>query len=110
MADGKVAIPFRLMLGIKRGPNGEILIDEEQAKTVRDIYSWFLQGMTPHAIAQKLTDLGIPSPSGKDSWYDGTVRSILTNEKYKGDALMQKYYTEDFLTKKLAVNKGEIPQ
>ena len=110
MADGKVAIPFRLMLGFKRGPNGEILIDEEQAKTVRDIYSWFLQGMTPHAIAQKLTDLGIPSPSGKDSWYDGTVRSILTNEKYKGDALMQKYYTEDFLTKKLAVNKGEIPQ
>ena len=66
--------------------------------------------MTPHAIAQKLTDLGILSPSGKDSWYDGTVRSILTNEKYKGDALMQKYYTEDFLTKKLAVNKGEIPQ
>ena len=44
MADGKVAIPFRLMLGFKRGPNGEILIDEEQAKTVRDIYSWFLQG------------------------------------------------------------------
>ena len=110
MADGKVAIPFRLMLGFKRGPNGEILIDEEQAKTVRNIYSWFLQGMTPHAIARKLTDLGIPSPSGKDSWYDGTVRSILTNEKYKGDALMQKYYTEDFLTKKLAVNKGEIPQ
>ena len=53
---------------------------------------------------------GIPSPSGKGTWYPSTVKSILQNEKYKGDALLQKKFTEDFLTKKLVVNKGQVPQ
>lgn len=53
---------------------------------------------------------GIKSPGGKDKWNAGAVRSILTNEKYKGDALLQKSYTVDFLTKKKKVNEGEIPQ
>ena len=110
MADGKVAIPFKHMLGFKRGPKGEILIDEEQAKTVEDIYEWFLEGLTPHAIAERLTENGVPTPRGKEVWHQGTVRSILTNEKYKGDALLQKFYTEDFLTKKQLPNKGILPQ
>ena len=54
--------------------------------------------------------MGVKTPRGKDKWYQGTVRSILTNEKYKGDALLQKYYTPDFLVKRQVVNKGEIPQ
>lgn len=58
----------------------------------------------------KLTADGIKSPGGKDKWNAGAVRSILTNEKYKGDALLQKSYTVDFLTKKKKVNEGEIPQ
>ena len=110
MADGKVSIPFKHTLGFKRGPKGEILIDEEQAKTVQDIYEWFLEGLTPHAIAARLMEQGVPSPRGKDVWHQGTVRSILTNEKYKGDALLQKFYTEDFLTKKQLPNKGILPQ
>ena len=57
-----------------------------------------------------LTADGIKSPGGKDKWNAGAVRSILTNEKYKGDALLQKSYTVDFLTKKKKVNEGEIPQ
>ena len=50
-------------------------------------------------IAKKLTDAGIPSPTGLEKWYEGTVRSILKNEKYKGCALLQKTFTPDFLTK-----------
>ncbi len=66
--------------------------------------------MTPYGIAKKLTDDGILTPAKKKNWSAGTVRSILTNEKYKGDALLQKSYTVDFLTKKKKVNEGEIPQ
>lgn len=70
----------------------------------------FLQGMSPYGIATALTADGILSPGGKPKWNSGAVRSILTNEKYKGDALLQKSYTVDFLTKKKKVNEGEIPQ
>ena len=70
----------------------------------------FLMSMSPRMIARKLTEEGIPTPGGKAKWNDGTIRSILTNEKYKGDALLQKEYTTDFLTKKKKKNEGEVPQ
>ena len=76
----------------------------------RRIYGLFLQGRSPHAIAKLLTAEGIPSPGGKEAWSSSTVKSILTNEKYKGDALLQKVYTVDFLTKQKKVNEGEVPQ
>ncbi len=57
-----------------------------------------------------LTAEGVPSPGGKPTWSSGTVKSILTNEKYKGDALLQKVYTVDFLTRQKKVNEGEVPQ
>ena len=88
IADGKVSIPFGHFLGFKRGPNGEILVDEEQAVTVRRIYSMFLQGMTPCGIAKQLTADGIKSPRGKDKWSQSTVKSILQNEKYKEEVNM----------------------
>lgn len=110
IADGKVSIPFGHFLGFKRRPNGEILVDEEQAVTVRRIYSMFLQGMTPCGIAKQLTADGIKPSGGKDKWSQSTVKSILQNEKYKGDALLQKTFTTDFLTKKQKINEGEVPQ
>ena len=70
----------------------------------------FLQGMTYSGIAQELTKDGIPTPGGKAKWSANTVKSILSNDKYKGDALLQKSYVEDFLTKKQVPNNGEIPQ
>lgn len=66
--------------------------------------------MTYHNIAKQLTAEGIATPGGKTNWSISTVRSILSNEKYKGDALLQKSYTTDYLTKKTKVNEGEIPQ
>ncbi len=70
----------------------------------------FLQGRSPSAVAKVLTEAGISTPGGRTNWSGSTVRSILTNEKYKGDALLQKVYTVDFLSKKKKVNKGEVPQ
>ena len=66
--------------------------------------------MTYNGIAQELTKDGVLTPGGKAKWSTSTVKSILSNEKYKGDALLQKSYTVDFLTKKTKVNEGEIPQ
>ena len=109
-ADGKVTVPFKRFLGYDRGPDGNLVLNTDEAVTVRRIYSMFLQGMSPYGIATHLTADCIKSPGGKDKWNAGAVRSILTNEKYKGDALLQKSYTVDFLTKKKKVNEGEIPQ
>ena len=109
-ADGKVTVPFKRFLGYDRGPDGNLVVNPEQAVTIKRIYSMFLQGMTYHGIAKQLTDDGILTPGGKTNWNQSAVKSILTNEKYKGDALLQKSYTTDFLTKKTKVNEGEIPQ
>ena len=67
-------------------------------------------GRSFYAITKELEKQGIKSPSGKEKWYISTVRSILTNEKYRGDALIQKEYTADFLDKTRRKNTGEIPQ
>jgi hypothetical protein len=83
---------------------------ESEAKIIRLIYSLFLQGKTVNAIAKYLTIEGIPTPAKKEKWLVSTVLSILQNEKYKGEALLQKEYTVDFLTKKKKINEGEVPQ
>ena len=97
-------------LGYEKGEDGLMVVNEEQAKVVEQIYGLFIAGLSPVAIAKKLTDAGIPSPTGKEKWYEGTIRSILKNEKYKGCALLQKTYTPDFLTKKAVANDGTVPQ
>ena len=109
-ADGKVTVPFNRFLGYDRGEDGNLVVNEEQAKVVKMIYGLFLKGKSPHSIARRLTEEGIPTPGGKEKWSSRSVRSILINEKYKGDALLQKSYTVDFLTKEKKVNEGEIPQ
>jgi site-specific DNA recombinase len=108
--EGKVYLPYKQFLGYEKGPDGQPKIVEEQAKTVRLIYSLFLEGLMPSGIAKRLEAMGIPSPAGKQRWQPGTVESILTNEKYKGDALLQKTFCVDFLTKKMKRNEGELPQ
>ncbi len=109
-SDGKVSMPYARFLGYDKGEDNTPQINEKEAAVVRLIYSLYLEGYTPHTIAKRLTADGIPSPGGKDRWMSGTVKSILTNEKYKGDALLQKRYTVDFLTKKMKANEGEVPQ
>lgn len=108
--DGKVLMSYKHFLGYDRGEDGKPVINPEEAKTVRNIYKWFIQGKTPFTICRMLEEAGIDSPCGKKKWVRSTIISILTNEKYKGDALLQKKFTVDFLTKKTKKNEGEVPQ
>ena len=111
MADGKVSFAYSRFLGLdKDKETGKIVVNPEQAETVRLIFHLFLEGMTPHSIAAELTSRGIKTPAGKDVWNQQTVRRMLSNEKYKGDALLQKEFTVDFLQKKMKKNEGEVPQ
>ncbi len=109
-ADGKVSLPYKQFLGYEKGEDGLPKIVEKEVKVIRLIYKLFLDGKTPTGISKYLTTIKIPTPAGKKVWCESTIRSILKNEKYKGDAMLQKSFTVDFLTKKKKINEGEIPQ
>lgn len=110
MQNGDVHMAYSSFLGYRKGEDGRPEIVEEEAEIVRSIYQMFLSGMTIRHIASHLTDKGIPTPMKKKVWSVSTIKSILTNEKYKGDALLQKTYTTDYLTKKVKKNDGEVRQ
>ncbi len=107
---GKVSVPYKHFLGYQRGDNGEPVINKEDAKIVRKIYSLFLSGKSYHAIAVEMTRDGILTPTGRLNWTTATIKSILTNEKYMGDARLGKTYIADYLTHKVKVNRGERKQ
>ena len=109
-SDGKVSLPYGQFLGYRKGTDGLPEIVPEEAKTVDLIYRMFRNGKSPSYIARYLTAQGIPTPGGKKVWQAQVIESILTNEKYKGDARLQKKFTTDFLTKKQKKNEGEVPQ
>ena len=110
-ADGFYIVPFAQFLGYDRGAEkGEFVINEKEARVVRFIYMLAFEYYSPTNIARLLIKLNIPTPGGKKIWQSSTVDSILANEKYKGDALLQKKFTVDFRTKKMKRNEGELPQ
>lgn len=111
MDAGHVSFAYSNFLGYKKTDKG-IEIDKEQEPIVKLIYSLFLtQGKSCHFIAEYLNENDIPTPSKKGKkWTTNNIVSILTNEKYYGDALLQKTYTVDYLEHKLAKNKGEVIQ
>ncbi|MDO4568688.1 MAG: recombinase family protein, partial [Clostridia bacterium] len=110
-ADGKVTMAYGRFLGYRKGKDGQPEIDEDEAVIVRRIYREFLEGRSPHAIAKGLKADGVLTPGKKGvNWQPQVVKSILTNEKYKGDALLQKTFTVDFLAKKVKKNEGEVQQ
>lgn len=109
-SDGKVSVGYSQFLGFDKGEDGNLKVVPEQAETVRLIYKMFLEGKTTQGIANFLMEYGVLSPAGKETWRSSTIASILTNEKYKGDALLQKRFTSNFLTKELRINNGEVPQ
>ena len=108
--EGKIYLPYNRFLGYERGEDGRPKIVESEAKVVRDIFSQFLHGITPNSIARDLEKRGILSPGGKEKWSVSTVRSMLQNEKYKGEAILQKSVTVDYLQKTRKKNEGEAPQ
>ncbi|PYG84963.1 DNA invertase Pin-like site-specific DNA recombinase [Ruminiclostridium sufflavum DSM 19573] len=107
---GKVIVNHTKFMGYDKDENGNLVINEKQAKVVRKIFTDYLGGKGPNGIAQELEKDGALNWNGKSKWYEGSIRKMLRNEKYKGEALLQKTYTVDFLSKKRVINKGEIPQ
>lgn len=109
-ASGKVHLAYSHFLGYEKGEDGRPKIVEEEAKIVRKIYALFLSGYSTYQIAEELSKLGYKTPSGKTKWSFSTILSILSNEKYKGDARLQKEVTISFLTHEKKKNEGEAPQ
>ena len=107
---GRLFIKANKFLGYDKDKNGNLVINEKQAKIVRRIYKEFLDGKGANRIARDLEKDRVPNWQGKDKWYESSIRKMLTNEKYMGDALLQKTYTVDFLNKKRAENTGQVPQ
>ncbi len=108
--EGKVVFSYKNFLGYRKGAGGNPEIDEEQAETVRMIYDRFLAVDSLNQIAEKLQNEQRLSPAGKNEWSTSTIRSILSNEKYKGDAIINKTFTVDCLTKEARKNRGERPK
>ena len=108
--EGKVVFSYKNFLGYRKGAGGNPEIDEEQAETVRMIYDRFLACDSLKQIAEKLQKEQRLSPAGKSEWSTSTIRSILSNEKYKGDAIINKTFTVDCLTKEVRKNRGERPK
>ena len=92
------------------GYDKDFVINKKEAKTVKLIYDLFLSGWGTGKIAKELMNRGLKTATGGDRWWPGTVKNILTNEKYKGDLLLQKTYTKDFLTHEIVKNDGSVPQ
>ncbi len=109
MADGKYHVPYSRFLGYDKG-EASLEINVREAETVRYIYYLFLAGKTDVYIANIMADLNISSPAGQSKWSASTVNSILINEKYCGNALLQKTFIPDFLSKRAQKNKGDLPQ
>ena len=107
---GRLFINATKFLGYDKNQNGNLVINEKQAKIVRRIYTEFLDGKGANRIARELERDRVQNWNGKAKWYENSIRKMLTNEKYMGDALLQKTYTVDFLNKKRAENTGQVPQ
>lgn len=108
--EGKVRITHTTFLGYTKDEKGELVIVPKEARIIERIYKEYLQGKSTSRIGKDLEKDGIKSPTGRIKWYESTVSSILKNEKYMGDALLQKSLTVDFLTKKRVKNKGHAQQ
>ena len=104
MQEGIYKFSVQNTLGFYRDHFGRLVIEPTEARIVEYIYESCLDGASPSEIASALTAQGIKSPMGNDYWSANTVRSILHNEKYCGDALMQKTYTKDYRSHKSVKN------
>ena len=108
--EGKVAFSYKNFLGYRKGNDGKPEIVPEEAEIIKMIYKRFLAGDSLKSIAEKLQKERKSSPTGKSEWSTTTIRSILSNEKYKGDAVINKTFTVDCLTKEVRKNNGERPK
>ena len=107
--EGKVQFQYQNLLGYRKGTDGKPEIVPEEAETIKLIYKLFLDGYSMTNIKKTLESKGILTAKGKKVWNESLISSILKNEKYVGDALLQKTYTLDCITHKVVRNHGERP-
>ena len=108
MRSGRVCLNCTRFLGNNKDENGNLIVVESEAVVVRKIFELYLKGFGVRKIKKYLEENGIKTVTGKDVWSTSTIDRILSNEKYVGDVLMQKSFTEDFLTGKRKKNEGEL--
>lgn len=108
--NGKMIVNHNKFMGYTKNENGDLVIVPEEAEIVRLIFRLYLEGYSAKKISQYLEENGIKTATGQDKWHDSVIFKMLRNEKYMGDALLQKTYTVDFMTKKKVINKGIVPQ
>ena len=106
--DGKVTFQYKTLLGYEKGPDGNPVIIPEEAETVRQIFEWYLAGKSVRDIRLALVAGGFRNAVGTTDWTTSNLRSILTNEKYCGDALLQKTFVKDCISKKSIPNTGQL--
>lgn len=104
---GKVTFQYKKMLGYRKGADGQPEIIPEEAEVIKRIYHRYLDGCTLGQIKRELDEDNVPTAQGVDSWSPAIIHNILTNEKYIGDALLQKTYITDCISKKVKKNQGE---
>lgn len=109
MREGKVSIQYEKLYGFQRGEDRKPEIIPEQAKVVAEIYRRYLAGASYRMIQDWLREEQIPNTLGKPEWSIHGFRNILTNEKYCGDVLCQKTFTQDCISKKVVRNTGQLP-
>lgn len=107
---GQVRVNHNWFLGYTKGEYGKLVIVPEEAEIVRRIYAEYLDGKSFKKIKQGLEADGILNGAKHEKWHDTNIRQILTNEKYIGDALLQKTYTVSVLDKKRVPNNGIVPK
>lgn len=107
---GKVIVNHSKFLGYTKDKDGNLIIEPEEAKLVRRIFCLYLEGNSSYKIKEILEADGIKTVTGNSVWQAAVIDKMLVNEKYMGDALLQKTYTVDFLTKKKVINQGIVPQ
>ena len=108
--NGEVQVNHNRFMGYTKDESGHLVIEPEEAEIVKRIYLEYLQGASLKQIGEGLQEDGILTAAGKARWRPETIKKILSNEKYIGDALLQKTYTVDVLTKKRVKNNGIVPQ
>ena len=108
--NGEVRVNHSRFLGYTKDEEGNLIIEPAEAEVVKRIYREYLEGASLLQIGRGLEADGILTGAGKTKWRPETLKKILQNEKYIGDALLQKTYTVDFLNKKRVQNKGIVPQ
>ena len=105
--EGKVAINATRFMGYDKNKQGELVINPVQAKVIERIFNDYVGGKGTFVIARELNEAGVRTVAG-GKWHSATVLNILKNEKYKGDAKLQKTYSKDYLSKTKCINRGEI--